>query len=248
MTRTEPILYKKVVLGSESEAQRFMTCLRWWQSPHSFTRTAVKRLCMFGNMMPMIALEILEYCTGITTLALWIQNAFGDSAWMQEYVDALSFLMELSLNMSSMFCSTTPSFAMLDIAHRITHLEILDRWILWTSTVGIKEMTQLTHLVLDLHLWNSCSQHVQRILHCCSTLKVVLLQAYNSQSEVNTWLETHCIHDIRIVWTDNSVWINWDIFGLDEEPCNLWDYADEIVAWRHQNDGTYRDHIQDEEY
>ena len=141
MTRTEPILYEKVMLGSESEARRFMTCLCQRQSPHSFAQAAVKRLCMFGNMTPTIALEILEHCTGITTLAIWIQSAFADSAQMQEYVDALPFSMELSLNMSSIFCLTTPSFAMLDIAQRITHLEILDGWILWTSTVGIEEMT-----------------------------------------------------------------------------------------------------------
>ena len=248
MTRTEPILYKKVMLGSESEARRFMTCLRQRQSPHSFAQAAVKRLCMFSNTTPTIALEILEHCMGITTLAIWIQSAFADSARMQEYVDALPFLMELSLNMSSIFCSTTPSFATLDIAHRITRLEILDRWILWTSTVGIEEMIWLTHLVFNLHLWHSCAQHIQRILHRCSTLKVILLQAYNSQNEVNTWLETRGIHDIWIVWTDNSVWINWDILGLDEEPCNLWDYVGEIVAWWRQNDSMYQDHIQDEEY
>ena len=141
ITRTEPILYKKVILRSEREARRFMTCLRWRQSPHSFTQAAVKRLCMFGNMLPTIALEILEHCTGITALAIWIQDAFADSVRMQEYVNTLSFLMELSLNMSSMFYLTTPSFAMLDVAHRITHLEILDGWVLWTSTVGIEEMT-----------------------------------------------------------------------------------------------------------
>ena len=102
--------------------------------------------------------------------------------------------------------------------------------------------------MFNLHLWHSCAQHIQRILHRCSTLKVILLQAYNSQNEVNTWLETRGIHDIWIVWTDNSVWINWDILGLDEEPCNLWDYVGEIVAWWRQNDSMYQDHIQDEEY
>jgi len=248
ITRTEPILYEKVILGSESEARRFMICLRRRESPHSFARTAVKRLCMFGDMMPTIALEILEHCTGITALAIWIQSAFAGSARMQEYVDSLSLLTELSLNMSSMFFSTAPSFATLDVAHRITHLEILDGWVLWTSTVGIEEMTRLTHLALDLHLWYSCVEHIQRILHRCSALKVVLLQTYSSRSEVNTWLESRSIHDIRIVWTDNSTWINWDILGLDEESCNLWDYGGEIVAWQRQNDGTYREHIQDEEY
>ena len=69
-----------------------------------------------------------------------------------------------------------------------------------------------------------------------------------SRSEANAWLETHSIHDIRIVWTEDSTWNHWDIIGLGEEACNIWDYADEIVAWRCQNDGTYQDHIQDEEY
>jgi len=192
---------------------------------------------MFGDMMPEVTLKILEYCTGVTALVMWNQKAWAHSEWMQESVDALPLLTELSLNMSSMFFSTTPSFAKLDMAHRITHLEILDGWILWTSTVGIEEMTRLTHLALDLHLWHTCAQHIQKILDHCSALKVVLLQAFCSQSEANDWLEAHGIYDIWIVWTDNSTWIDWDI--LDRESCNLWDDASEIVAWRHKNDGTY---------
>jgi len=187
MTRMEPMLYEKVILRSDREGQHFVTCLRQWWSPHSFTRGAVKRLCMFGDMMPEVTLEILEYCTGVTALAMWNQKAWAHSEWMQESVDALPLLTELSLNMSSMFFSTTPSFAKLDMDHRITHLEILDGWILWTSTVGIEEMTQLTHLVLDLHLWHTCAQHIWKILDHCSALKVVLLQAFCSQSEANDW-------------------------------------------------------------
>ena len=224
-----------------------MTCLRWWRSPHSFAWGAVKRLCIFGNMMPAMALEILEYCTGITALAMWNQYGWAHSERMQESVDALPLLMELSLNMLSMFFSTTPSFSMLDMTHRITRLEILDRWILWTSTVGIEEMTWLTHLALDLHLWHTCVQHIWTILDRCSALKVVLLQAFCSQSEANDWLEACGIYDIRIVWTDDSTWINWDILGVDKDSCNLWDYVSEIVAWQRKNDSAYRYNIQDKE-
>ena len=249
MTRTEQILYETVTLVNEREAQCFVTCIRQRKSPHSLTKAPVRRLCMIGTIMSTIALEILEHCTGITSLAIWIESAWANSARMQECVDALSSLTELSLTMSSMFFSTTPSFATLDLAHRITHLEIRDGWVLWTSSVGIEEMTWLTHLALKLHLGHSCTQHIQRILHRCSALKAVLLKTHDcSQSEANAWLETHSIQDIRIIWTEDSTWNHWDIIGLDEEVCNIWDYADEIVAWRRQNDGTYHIHIQEEEY
>ena len=249
MTRTEHILYETVTLVNEREAWRLMTCIRQRKSPHSLSKAPVRRLCMIGTIMSTIALEILEHCTSITSLAIWIESAWANSARLQESVDRLSSLTELSLTMSSMFSSTTPSFATLDIAHRITHLEIRDRWILWTSLVGIEEMTRLTHLALELNLGHSCAQHIQRILHRCSTLEAVLLnEKHCSRSEANAWLETHSIHDIWIVWTEDSTWNHWDIIGLGEEACNIWDYADEIVAWRCQNDGTYQDHIQDEEY
>ena len=244
MTRMEPMLYKKVILGGDRESQRFITCLRRRQSPHTFARGAVKRLCMF-NMMPKVTLEILEYCTGVTALAMWNQKARSYSERIQESIDALPLLRELSLDMSSMFFSTTPSFAKLDMVHRITRLEVLDGWILWTSTVGIEEMTRLTHLALDIHLWHTSVQHIRKILDHCSALEVVLLHAFCSQSEANNWLEARGICDIRIVWTDNSTWINWNIIGLDEESCDLWDYASEIIAWRRKNDGTYRYNIQD---
>ena len=202
---------------------------------------------MFGDMMPKVTLEILEYCTGVTALAMWNQKAWAYSERMQESVDALPLLMELSLNMSSMFFSTAPSFVKMDMVHRITRLEILDGWILWTSTVGIEEMTGLTHLALDLNLWHTSVQHIRKILDCCSALEVVLLHANCSQSEASDWLEACGINDIRIVLTDDSTWINWNIIGLDEESCDLWDYASQIVAWRRKNDGTYRYNIHDQE-
>ena len=246
MSRMEPMLYEKVILGSDREVQRFITCLRQRRSPHTFARGAVKRLCIFGVRMPEVTLEILEYCTGVTAFAMWNQTR-AHSERMQEAVDALPLLTELSLTMSSIFFSIAPSFAKLDMVHRITRLEILDGWILWTSTVGIEEMTWLTHLALQLQLWHTSVQHIRKILDCCSALKVVLLHANCDRTEANDWLEARGIYDIRIVWTGDSTWVNWNIIGLDQESCDLWDYASEIVAWRRKNDGTYRYNTQDQE-
>ena len=102
------------------------------KSSQLFACAAVKSLCINGSVQPTTALEILEHCMGVTSLAIWILPDTEVSTipvLMQEYVSALP-LRKLSLNMASIFCSPSPSFAMLDIAHMIAHLKILEGWVL----------------------------------------------------------------------------------------------------------------------
>ena len=235
MVRLEPILYRVVTLTREGEARRFITCLHRRESPRSFAHAAVKSLCIYDRILGTTALEILYDCTGVTSLAIWIITAAP--VLMQEHINTLP-LKKLSLHMTSVF-STPPSFTMLGIAQVITHLEILEGWTLSTETIGIKGLTQLTHLSLPLDLHSSCPKHFQRILHHCFNLKVLILRSAKSQNSVNAWLEVHDIHDIHTVWTNESPWRDW--FPPNNNHHNLWDCRGDIVAWRRQMKGMCQD-------
>ena len=238
--RLEPILYRVVKLTREGQAQHFIKCLHLRKSPQSFAYAAVKALCIYGDIQTTTALEILQDCTGITSLAIWtLPNAEVSPIpeLMQEQVNTLP-LRRLSLSVASMF-STSPSFTTLDIARVITHLEILDGWVLWTVTIGIEKLTQLTHLLLALNLQLSCPEHLQKILNHCSNLKVLILRSPENQNDVNTWFKVHDIHDVRIVWTDESSW--WDWFSPSRNHRNTWDCGEDVVAWRRRMKGVYQD-------
>jgi len=228
MVRSEPILYRVVKLTEERQAWRFITCLCLRKSSHSFAHTAVKSLCIYGRILDTTALEVLQYCSGVTSLAIWTSSFSTMPVLMQEKVNAL-LLRKLSLSMCSMFAGF-PSFTMLDIAWVLTHLEILDGLVLLTETIGIEALTQLTHLSLPLSLDLSHPEHLQKILYHCTNLEVLILRSPESQDDVNTWLKVHEICDIRTVWTVESSW--WDWFPWISNRRNIWECGEDVVAWR----------------
>ena len=237
MVRSEPILYTVVKLTREGQARHFITCLRLRKSPHSFAHAAVKSLCIYGRILVTSTLEILQYCSGVTSLAIWISPISAMPVLMREHVNALP-LRKLSFSMTSMF-STSPSFTILDIASVITHLKILDPWVLSTGTVEIEALTQLTHLSLRLDFDLSHPENLQKILYHCTSLEVLILHSPKSQNNVNAWLKVHDICDIRTIWTTGSSW--WDWFPQNSNHRNIWDCGEDVVAWRRREKGMCQD-------
>ena len=193
-------------------------------------------------MLVTTAFEVLEDCLGVTSLAIWISPISAMPVLMQEHINALP-LRKFSLNhMSSMFSTsplTSPLFIMLDMAWVITHLEILEGWTLSTEMIGIEALTQLTHLSLPLSLNLSRPKYLQKFLHHCANLEVIILCSRESQNDINAWLQVHDIRDIRTVWTDESPWCNW--CPLNSNHRNLWDCGEDMVAWWCRKKGMCQD-------
>ncbi|KAG2134394.1 uncharacterized protein EDB93DRAFT_1092801, partial [Suillus bovinus] len=139
--RIERLLYRKIILTNESIAISFLSSLCiWCQCCSDFARGVVKSLCIEGNVLLSTTTEILSLCTGTTNLALWMaQSDFnGMTNPLLQPLNNLP-LMSLSLSISSIFCHTEfVSLSAFKAFSTVTHLEILNGWVLCNSTVGLE--------------------------------------------------------------------------------------------------------------
>ncbi|KAG1787336.1 uncharacterized protein HD556DRAFT_1246902, partial [Suillus plorans] len=229
--RIETLLYGKIVLSGESSAMSFLSSLRIrCQRCSDFPRRVVKSLCIEGDVLLSTAAEILSLCSGTTNLALWIapSDFNGMTNPLLQPLNNLP-LMSLSLSISLIFRHTEfVSLSAFKAFSTVTHLEILNGWVLWNSTIGLEYLDGLTHLCLHIHTRRTKPELIASLL-APSHLQILVFRVSEDINAVQTFLEFHSLSDSRIVLV-SQVPTAWGEFGGGD--MSLWKGADQVVDWR----------------
>ncbi|KAG1907712.1 uncharacterized protein F5891DRAFT_1180740 [Suillus fuscotomentosus] len=227
----ESLLYRKIVLSNENIAISFLSSLRIrCQRSGDFARGIVKSLCIEGDVLLSTAAEILSLCSGATNLALWIapSDFNGTTNPLLQPLNNLP-LMSLSLSISLIFRYTKfVSLGAFKAFSTVTHLEILNGWVLWNSTIGLEYLDGLTHLCLHIHTQRTKPDLVVSLL-ARSHLQVLVFRISEDINAVQTFLEFNSLSDSRIVLV-SQVPTAWGEFGGGD--MSLWKDADQVVDWR----------------
>ncbi|KAG1872520.1 uncharacterized protein F5891DRAFT_947961, partial [Suillus fuscotomentosus] len=228
--RIEGLMYRTVVLASEARACLFVDSLR---SRPVFASVNVKSLCIRGMVQLATAVEVIQLCSGIVDLALWILPE-GDHDMLDHLLDALNKLplSRLSIHLSTVFRRTDmPFLPSISLFSKVTHLDLLEGWVLWGSPIGIHCLTQLTHISLRLFTDRTAPALLQMILADCIHLKVLVLRVTEEVGRVEKWLQEHDgLDDHRIVVTAKSSRDTWNCKTSD--GMSLWQYGDYIAKCR----------------
>jgi hypothetical protein len=189
-------------------------------------------LCIEGDILPSTAAEILSLCSGITNLALWIAPSDFKNGTTNPLLQPLNDLplMSLSLSISLIFRDThLVSLSAFKAFGTLTHLEILNGWVLWNSTVGVEYLHGLTHLCLRIHTQRTKPKLVAFLL-TLSHLRVIVFRISEDIDAVQTFLESNFLNDSRIVLVSQKP-TAWDEFGGGD--MFLWKAADQVVDRRY---------------
>jgi len=226
----ERLLYRKVVLSNEITASRFLSSMRL--RPSNLSEGVVQSLCIEGDVLLNTAANILSLCGSTKNLALWItpSNLAGEPSPLLHPLNVLP-LTSLSLSISHIFDHTPLiSLSTVSVFSKLTHLEILNGWVLWSSTVGLEHLQQLTHLCLHVHTKRTKPTLVMSLLRNLR-LQILVFRASEDLKTVQSFLECSDLIDPCIVLV-NYAPVNLNDFRSDNIT-SLWQNAEQIVKRRH---------------
>jgi hypothetical protein len=208
------ILYRKIVISQEITAGSFLSSIHF--QPH-FAGETITTLCLKGTVQLDSAVRILCLCRSLKNLVLWVSpsNEIGHSDRLLASMQALP-LASLSLNISLVFrycASPIISLSEVPTFCTITHLEILNGWILWGSTIGLEHLRNLTHLSLCLHTQRTKLSLVTLLLSRLP-LQVLVLRTTEDLDVVQAFLKHAGLSDPWIVLIGDSH-VDWDNLGFE---------------------------------
>lgn len=234
--RIEPFAYKTVILRGPGHAARFLGALAN-NRPPEFAQLYVKALCIPPSIPLRPILQLLAVCSGLESLALWIPVQ-ADTADLINLISSLP-LTFLSLNIRCILPLNSPN---LDIQNHpalvnITHLDIVNQWVLWKSSLGIEHLPLLTHLALRSWSRGSIDTALLTILRESPKLRVLILLADSLViHRARKYLEEQGVRDIRMVVLRHARDVDeWELMKRDS--LTMWQRADIIVEWRRRNRG-----------
>ncbi|KAG2037993.1 hypothetical protein BDR03DRAFT_862841, partial [Suillus americanus] len=229
--RIEGLMYHTIVLTNEMRAHRFISSLH---SRPALASENIKSLCLCGTVQLATAAEVVQLCSSVDSLALWILPEGDNHVVPDVLLLALNGLplLQLSIQLSTVFRRTPrPFLPSIPMFHKVTHLELLEGWVVWGFPIGIPCLTQLTHISLQVFTSWTTPILLQMILSDCVLLRVLVLHVTEDVGRVERWLREHeGLDDPRIVVTAKSPRDNWDRVACD--GMSLWQYGDYITSYR----------------
>ena len=229
--RTEKTIYHTVIIWTDTEAHHLIASLEHRQE---FAVSAVRTLYLGGAVQESPAARILDVCQGVTNLMLNVTtySPLAESRMLAP-LQALP-LTCLSMTLSALFHRQRVRLPNLQITRRITHLHLADSWVSWEGvTVGLTELTQLSHLSLRWSMYNSNFDMLREVLRS-TNLKVLVLwkREYAPEyDELVRCLSREGLEDRRVVFLDSRRYEVHLNFG------GFWEYAEDLVKWREEVDG-----------
>ncbi|KAG1891832.1 uncharacterized protein F5891DRAFT_1197343 [Suillus fuscotomentosus] len=223
----EEVMYHTIVFTSEAQACRFV-------ESRPVASAKVKSLCLGSTLHLVTAADVMELCSHVDSLALWIVregDAPGVPACLLNAFNRLPKLSQLSIRVSTVFCrNAVPFLPSMPIFNKITHLELLEGWVLWGFPIGIHYLTRLTHLSLRVVAHQTAPASLRIILMNCVCLELLVLRVIEGLGEVGDiekWLEDEGLADPRIVVTTMTPYHSWV-----NDDRSLWQYGDYILKDR----------------
>ncbi|KAF9269432.1 hypothetical protein L218DRAFT_983327 [Marasmius fiardii PR-910] len=217
-----PVIYEMVTLGSD-DAALFLRTMGIF--PSAFFAQHVKRLCLTASINPHDAARILECCTGVTSLACWVDFKDPHSPALSRLLAPLS-LRRLSIELEN--------FQRLPLAGRtwcneLSHLDLR----MWEGQdpfiiPDLHHLPSLTHLAIYSGHWEIDSSTLERIMAKKVTIQVLCLVIDDEQEEYH---ERPILTDPRMVYMPRLEPVpDWEApyRGLKD----TWFYAEQMVARR----------------
>ena len=234
--RIEPFVYKTVLLRGPEHAAQFLGALIN-DRPPEFAQSYVKALCIRPSIPLGLTIQLLTTCSGLESLALWIPPQ-SDTADLINLLSSLP-LTSLSLVLASIQPTSyrNPVLQNHPVFVNITHLDIVDHWMLWTSTHGIENLPLLTHVAFRFWSRGSVSAALSTILRESPKLRVLILLADSKVLPgTRVYLYEQGIRDIRVVVLQHARDADeWE--SMERDSVTMWQRADMIVRWRRCNRG-----------
>lgn len=234
--RIEPFVYGTVVLRGPGHAVEFLGALVNYRPPE-FAQSHVKALCIRPSIPFSIVIRLLNTCSGLESLALWTPP-HTDTADLINLLSSLP-LTFLSINLVSI---QLPSFPKPILQNHpafvnLTHLDIVNNWVLWTSSLGIELLPRLTHVSFRFWSRGSVNGALSTILEQSPKLQVLVLLANSVVIPgAREYLDKQGVHDIRVVVLQHSRDADeWEL--MERESMTTWERAEYIVRWRRRNRG-----------
>jgi hypothetical protein len=194
-------MYRTIVFTSEAQACRFV-------KSRPVASAKVKSLFLDSTLRFVTAADVMELCSHVDDLALWIVpegGAPGVPACLLNAFNRLPKLSQLSIRLSAVFCrNAVPFLPSMPIFNKITHLELLEGWVLWGFPIGIHCLTQLTHLSLRVVARQTAPASLHMILENCVCLEVLVLRVIEGAGDIEKWLEDEGLADPRILVTTET--------------------------------------------
>ena len=220
-------MYHTVILTSEFQGHGFV-------NSRPLASAKVKSLCLGGTLQLTTAAHIMELCGGVDDLALWVLPQAEGDVPQAEVPACLSIalnklpLSRLSLRLSAIFCRTAaPYLPSIPLFGKITHLEILEGWVLWGFPTGIHCLAQLMHLSLQVVAHQTAPTLLRMILADCVCLEVLVLRIIDGVDDIEAWLKVEGLDDPRIIVTAMDPHNTWDCLASDET--RIWHYRDDAT-------------------
>ncbi|KAG7094900.1 hypothetical protein E1B28_005707 [Marasmius oreades] len=217
-----PVIYEMVTLGSD-DAALFLRTMKTF--PYAFFARHVKRLCLTASVNPHDAARILECCTGVTSLACWVDFRDPHSPTLPPLLAPLS-LRHLSIELEN--------FRLLPLTgalwcSELSHLDIR-MWENQDSFVipDLNYLPSLTHLAIYPGHLELDRFTLERILSQTASLRVLCLVIDDDQEEYH---ERPMLCDPRMVYMPRPEPVpDWEApyRGLRD----TWSQANEMVARR----------------
>ncbi|KAL4078080.1 hypothetical protein J3A83DRAFT_1725850 [Scleroderma citrinum] len=238
--RIERFVYKTVVLRNPRRAYQFLDALSY--RPPEFPSLYVKSLCLQPQLPHDVCNKLLSVCTGLESLALWIPSHPGTAAELITLLSSLPLLTSLSINLTAILSPRHPKPILQNhpVFANITHLDVVNNWALWTSSLGIESLPCVTHLAFRFWARGNVDAALARILKQSAELEVmVLLSDAVVIPGARRYLEKEGIVDVRVVIMKHARDVDeWET--MEREGEGLWQRAERVVNWRKRTQaGSY---------
>ena len=232
--RLKKLFYYNVVLTSDTKALSFISTLR----TEELVRAAVKALHLESSVSVESCTRILQLCEGLEELSLHvlvfprhaITSSFDSPAKpLLPHLYKFYKLRSLTINLSTIFVGDEAVYLpRVPLFERITHLHIINAWVLWCRSTGLESLANLTHLSLHISTLHVHVHHLRTLLRS-DRLQVLVLwrrepETYN---HVQCCLSSIHIRDARIVIMNNALFREYT-----HEEHAFWDYVGAMVSWR----------------
>ncbi|KAI3613285.1 hypothetical protein WG66_001502 [Moniliophthora roreri] len=191
---TQPLIYEMVTLGA-NDAPPFLRTMDIF--PPTFFSQHVKQLCLTVSISPRDAARILQVCTGVTSLACWV-----DFRHSQLPVSLSELLAPFSLRRLSIEIGHFSQLSLVNCgwSTQLSHLDLR----LWDSQdtlviPGLQHLPSLTHLAIYLGHWELAIDRTSlaAILYSRPSLRVLCLVIDEDQDMDN---ERPAPSDPRVVY------------------------------------------------
>ena len=172
MQRVKPILYRKIYIFHELDAQSLVESL-------TFRSKTVVCLYVGTSVLPDTVTTLLCLCPRLRKLNLRAGgNSFCHFQTILSALDDLTHLRDLSLNPALLFGTRYVYLPDAAIFHRLTHLDLTTTWTWEAITTGFHILPRLTHLSVS---WgSSCtSRDSLRKLLSRDKVKLIVISSVN---------------------------------------------------------------------